>query len=62
MGESIQEGALSSILVQEGSIIKENDIIAQIETDKVRSTNKTYGHRSEYDMYFYSFASSERLV
>jgi hypothetical protein len=30
MGESISEGALSTILVKEGQYVRENDIIAQV--------------------------------
>lgn len=35
MGESIQEGTLAQILKKEGDILQPNDIVAQIETDKV---------------------------
>ena len=35
MGDSISEGTISSILKQQGESVRVDDIIAQIETDKV---------------------------
>ncbi|PNH01172.1 Dihydrolipoyllysine-residue succinyltransferase [Tetrabaena socialis] len=36
MGESITEGTIANVLKKEGDPVKEDDVIAQIETDKVR--------------------------
>mmetsp|Transcript_34789 Transcript_34789/g.88122 ORF Transcript_34789/g.88122 Transcript_34789/m.88122 type:complete len:461 (-) Transcript_34789:503-1885(-) len=35
MGESVSEGTVANILKKPGDLVRENDIIAQIETDKV---------------------------
>lgn len=35
MGESVSEGTIAAVLKKTGDTIKEDDVIAQIETDKV---------------------------
>ncbi|KAI8471504.1 MAG: single hybrid motif-containing protein [Monoraphidium minutum] len=35
LGDSISEGSISAVLKQAGEMVKENEVIAQIETDKV---------------------------
>ncbi|KXZ54665.1 hypothetical protein GPECTOR_4g731 [Gonium pectorale] len=46
MGESITEGTIANVLKQAGDTIKEDDVIAQIETDKVTIDIKYTGKGS----------------
>ncbi|KAL6761171.1 dihydrolipoamide succinyltransferase [Haematococcus lacustris] len=46
MGESVSEGTIASILKQPGDTVKEDDIIAQIETDKVTIDIKYTGKQA----------------
>lgn len=45
MGESITEGSVAAILKQPGEVVREDDVIAQIETDKVTFDIK-YPHKT----------------